>query len=457
MTYQTVNPFNNQLIKTYPDATDEDLENALARGHDLYKTWRKQEGPGDRPAQLRQVAKLFRQDEDALAANLTRDMGKLVGEARAEVELCADIADYFADHAEELLAPVPLDNPAGKAYYIKQATGVLVMVEPWNFPYYQIMRVFAPNFILGNPMILKHASNVPGSAVAFQETVTKAGAPEGSLTNLFVNYDQVDRAIADPRVSGVALTGSERGGASVAKSAGANLKKSSMELGGNDVFIILDDADWDLLKKVAPGARLTNAGQVCTSSKRFIVMEDRYDDFVSLMVDAFSHAVLGDPNSPDTTLAPMCMVSARDNLAKQVEKAVAAGARVAYGNKPYDSPGAFFTPTILTNIDRHNPVYNQEMFGPVASIYKVANEDEAIELANDSSYGLGGVVFSQDSEHADALARRIETGMTFINGGWVTMPELPFGGVKNSGYGRELYSLGFDTFANEHLIFDHSN
>ena len=306
-------------------------------------------------------------------------------------------------------------------------------------------------------MILKHASNVPGSAVAFQETVTKAGAPEGSLTNLFVNYDQVDRAIADPRVSGVALTGSERGGASVAKSAGANLKKSSMELGGNDVFIILDDADWDLLKKVAPGARLMNAGQVCTSSKRFIVMEDRYDDFVSLMVDAFSHAVLGDPNSPDTTLAPMCMVSARDNLAKQVEKAVDAGARVACGNKPYDSPGAFFTPTILTNIDRDNPVYNQEMFGPVASIFKVANEDEAIELANDSSYGLGGVVFSQDSEHADALARRIETGMTFINGGWVTMPELPFGGVKNSGYGRELYSLGFDTFANEHLIFDHSN
>ncbi|MCX8672335.1 NAD-dependent succinate-semialdehyde dehydrogenase [Bifidobacterium sp. B4001] len=457
MTYQTVNPFNNQLIKTYPDATDDDLENALARGHDLYKTWRKQEGPGDRPAQLRQVAKLFRQDEDALATNMTRDMGKLVGEARAEVELCADIADYFADQAEELLAPVPLDNPAGKAYYVKQATGVLVMVEPWNFPYYQIMRVFAPNFILGNPMILKHASNVPSSAVAFEETVTKAGAPEGSLTNLFINYDQVDRAIADPRVSGVALTGSERGGASVAKSAGAHLKKSSMELGGNDAFIILDDADWNALKQVAPGARLMNAGQVCCASKRFIVMEDRYDDFVSLMVDAFSHMVLGDPNNPDTTLAPMCTVSARDNLAKQVDRAVAAGAKVACGSKPYDSPGAFFTPTILTDIDRDNPAYDQEMFGPVATIYKVASEDEAVDLANDSSYGLGGVIFSQDSDHADALASRIETGMTFINGSWVTMPELPFGGVKNSGYGRELYSLGFDTFANEHLIFQHNN
>ena len=457
MTYQTVTPYTNELIKTYPDATDADLEDALATGHALYKRWRREDDASERAGQLRRVADIFRQEKDALAANLTKDMGKLITEARAEVELCANIAQYFADKAEDLLKPTPLDNPAGKAYYVKQATGVLVMVEPWNFPYYQIMRVFAPNFILGNPMILKHASNVPASARAFEDAVLRAGAPEGSLTNLFINYDQVDKAIADKRVAGVALTGSERGGASVAKSAGMHLKKSSMELGGNDAFIILDDADWNLLRKVAPGARLMNAGQVCCASKRFIVMADKYDDFVSMMVESFSKLVMGDPSNPETTMAPMCTTHARDGLQKQLNQAVAAGAKVAYGNKPVDSPGAFLMPTILTDITKDNPAYDQEMFGPVAIIYKVNSEDEAIELANDSSYGLGGTVFSQDIEHADELARRIETGMTFINGGWVTMPELPFGGIKNSGYGRELYSLGFDTFANEHLIFDHDH
>lgn len=457
MTYQTINPYTNELIKTYPDASDEDLEEALTTGHALYKRWRKEDNVSERADQLHRVAQIFREEEDSLAATLTKDMGKLTKEAHAEVQLCADIAQYFADHAEDLLKPIPLDNPTGKAYYVKQATGVLVMVEPWNFPYYQIMRVFAPNFILGNPMILKHASNVPASAQAFENAVLRAGAPEGSLTNLFINYDQVDKAIADRRVSGVALTGSERGGSSVAKSAGLHLKKSSMELGGNDAFIILDDADWNLLKEVAPGARLMNAGQVCCASKRFIVMADKYDEFVSMMVDAFSKLVLGDPSNPETTMAPMCTVSARDGLQRQLDQAIAAGAKVAYGNKPVDSPGAFLTPTILTDISKGNPAYDEEMFGPVATIYKVNSEDEAIELANDSSYGLGGVVFSQDIEHADELARRIETGMTFINGGWVTMPELPFGGIKNSGYGRELFSLGFDTFANEHLIYDHNN
>ena len=313
MTYQTVNPYTNELIKTYPDATDADLEDALATGHALYKRWRREDDASERAGQLRRVADIFRQEKDALAANLTKDMGKLITEARAEVELCANIAQYFADKAEDLLKPTPLDNPAGKAYYVKQATGVLVMVEPWNFPYYQIMRVFAPNFILGNPMILKHASNVPASARAFEDAVLRAGAPEGSLTNLFINYDQVDKAIADKRVAGVALTGSERGGASVAKTAGMHLKKSSMELGGNDAFIILDDADWNLLRKVAPGARLMNAGQVCCASKRFIVMADKYDDFVSMMVESFSKLVMGDPSNPETTMAPMLAMASRSS------------------------------------------------------------------------------------------------------------------------------------------------
>ncbi|WP_155287899.1 NAD-dependent succinate-semialdehyde dehydrogenase [Lacticaseibacillus zhaodongensis] len=451
MAYQTINPYTNELVKAYPNASDADLEKALATGHALYKQFRNEE-PASRSAALHRVADEMRKDEDSLAATITTEMGKLIGEAKAEVELCANIADYFADHGAEFLQPTPLTTPAGKAYYAKQAVGIIMMVEPWNFPYYQIMRVFAPNFMVGNPMILKHAHNTPACAEAFEDVLRKADVPEGSLKNLFLDYDQVDKAIADPRVAGVALTGSERGGASVAKSAGEHLKKSTMELGGNDAFIILDDADWDLVKQVAPQARLGNAGQICSASKRFIVVGDKYDDFVDFMKTAFAKVQPGDPMDPSTTLAPLSSAKAKAHLQQQVDAAIAAGAKVEYGNTPIDSKGAFFQPTILTNIDRNNPVYNQELFGPVASIYHVATEEEAIELANDSSYGLGSVVFSKDAAHADKVAQQIEAGMTFINMSWTTAPELPFGGVKNSGYGRELYQLGLNAFVNEHLI-----
>ncbi|BDR52913.1 aldehyde dehydrogenase [Bombiscardovia nodaiensis] len=454
MTYQTINPYTNQLVKTYPDSSDDDLERALSLGHGLYKKWR-QEPAATRSQSLHTIASSMRKKKDELAQLMTLEMGKRIQEAEFEVDLCADIADYFADESENFLRPTPLVTKAGKAYVVKQAIGVLMMVEPWNFPYYQIMRVFAPNYMLGNPMILKHASNVPGCAQAFADLVREAGAPEGSITNLFLNYDQVDAAIADKRLAGVALTGSERGGSSVAQTAGKYLKKSTMELGGNDVFIVLDDADMDLVKQMAPGARLGNAGQVCCASKRFVVMDNLYDDFLSSMVEAFRKPEPGDPADPATTLAPLSSVGARDKLQEQVDAAVAAGAQVAVGNERIDSPGAFFRPTILTGIDSSNPAYDQEMFGPVAAVYKVGSEQEAIDLANDSSYGLGSVVMSQDPDRADRVARAIETGMGFINGGWTTAPELPFGGVKNSGYGRELYTYGFDAFTNEHLILSY--
>lgn len=453
MAYQTINPYTNETLKTYPNATDADLETALATGHALYKKWRG-EPASTRKATLHKVAALMREHKHALATTVTQEMGKLISESEAEVELCANIADYFADQAETFLTPTPLPTDQGKAYYIKQATGVLVMVEPWNFPYYQIMRVFAPNFMVGNPMILKHSSNTPSSAAAFASVIEEAGAPAGSLTNLFISYDQVSKAIADPRVAGVALTGSERGGAAVAKEAGANLKKSTMELGGNDAFVILDDADWDLVKKVAVDARLFNAGQVCSASKRFIVVADKYDEFVAFMKDAFAKIKPGDPMDPATTLAPLSSAKAKTKLQQQVNAAVAAGATVEYGNQPIDLPGQFFPATILTNISKDNPAYNQEMFGPVAAIYKAANEEEAIAMANDSSYGLGSTVFSADPVHADRVARQIEAGMTTINRAWITAPELPFGGVKNSGYGRELCELGFNAFVNEHLILN---
>lgn len=453
MAYQTINPYTNDLLKTYPNATDAELESALNTSDQLYQTWREQ-APVTRQATLHQLATLMRTEKHALAQVLTTEMGKLIGEAEAEVTLCADIADYFADHGADMLQPTSLTTSAGKAYYAKQAVGILVIVEPWNFPYYQIMRVFAPNYMVGNPMILKHASNTPSSAAAFADVVSRAGAPAGSLTNLFISYDQVKTAIADKRVAGVALTGSERGGAAVAQEAGANLKKSTMELGGNDAFIILDDADWDLVKQVAAQARLFNTGQVCSASKRFIVMADRYDDFLAYLKTEFAKVQPGDPLDPATTLAPMNSARAKQKLQKQVDEAIAAGAHVYAGNQPIDLPGQFFQPTILTDITKDNPAYDQEMFGPVAAVYQVHSEAEAIALANDSSYGLGSTVFSNDPEHADRVAQQLEAGMTTINRAWITAPELPFGGVKHSGYGRELYQLGLNAFVNEHLILN---
>lgn len=454
MAYKTINPYTNEVEKEFPNATDEELEAVLAKAHQLYLDWRNDsESLEDRKAILHRVADILRERRTEYATTMSHDMGKLIGEAEGEVDLCADICDYYADKADEFLKPRTLETDAGKAYYIKQSTGVLVAVEPWNFPFYQIARVFAPNFIIGNPMILKDASNCPASAQAFADAVLEAGAPEGSLNNMFISYDQVAKAIADKRISGVCLTGSERGGMSVAAEAGKSLKKTTMELGGNDAFIILDDADWELVREVAPQARLYNAGQVCTSSKRFIVMADKYDEFLEVLKDAFSAVRMGDPTDRTTTLAPLNSKSAKEKLEKQVELAVENGAKVYYGNEKVDLPGQFFMPTILTDITPDNPIFDQEMFGPVASVYKVNSEEEAIALANNSSYGLGNTVFGEP-EHAARVAAKIETGMSWINSGWASLPELPFGGVKNSGYGRELSELGFNAFVNEHLVFE---
>ncbi|MGT2667420.1 NAD-dependent succinate-semialdehyde dehydrogenase [Streptococcus rifensis] len=453
MAYQIIYPYTNEVLKTYDNCSDADIDKALETGHQLYKTWRQEDKLQERKEQLHKVADILRRDRDKYAEVMTKDMGKLFSEAQGEVELCASIADYYADKAEEFLKPVPLETDAGEAYYLKQATGVILAVEPWNFPFYQIMRVFAPNFMIGNPMVLKHASICPGSAQAFEDLVAEAGIVEGAYKNLFADYDQISKVIADPRVSGVCLTGSERGGASIAAEAGKNLKKSSLELGGNDAFIILDDADWEDLKAVIPDVRLYNAGQVCTSSKRFIVMAEHYDAFLELLTEGFKAAKWGDPMEADTTLAPLSSAGAKEEVLEQITLALDNGARLVYGNEPIDHPGNFVMPTILTDITKDNPIFNQEIFGPVASVYKVDTEEEAIALANDSSYGLGGTVFSSDPDHAARVAAQIETGMSFINSGWASLPELPFGGIKNSGYGRELSQLGFDTFINEHLVF----
>ncbi|MDN6293952.1 MAG: NAD-dependent succinate-semialdehyde dehydrogenase [Alkalibacterium sp.] len=452
MAYKTINPYNNELVKEYDDTTDQELQDTLERAHDLYKTFKTQDIK-ERSKMLHRVADKIRERSDELARTCTIEMGKLLVEAKGEVELCAVIADYFADHAEEMLKPEKVETSAnGKAEIHHQSTGVIMMVEPWNFPYYQMIRVFAPNFMVGNPMILKHASNTPSSAQLMADVIEEAGAPKGSITNLFMNYDQVSETIADSRVQGVALTGSERGGATVAKTAGENLKQSTLELGGMDPFIVMDDADMDDVAEIAWRSRIYNAGQECTSSKRFIVMEDVYDDFVERLKNNFSKLKPGDPLKDDTTLAPMNTKKAKEELQDQLDEAINAGAQVVYGNEPIDLPGQFFMPTILTHVDKDNPAHKTEMFGPVAVVYKVSSEEEAIALANDNPYGLGAIVFTGDSQRGAEIATKIETGMVYVNNFRYSLPELPFGGVKRSGYGREMSRIGLMAFVNDKLI-----
>ncbi|GFZ27601.1 NAD-dependent succinate-semialdehyde dehydrogenase [Lactobacillus corticis] len=451
--YQSINPYTNEVFASFDNPTSEQIEDALNLSDRLYHKWR-HEDPSTRVAQLAKIAAEMKNSREELAALMTKEMGKRIAEAREEVDICVEICDYYVKHGEELLKPTPLPTTLGSAYYAKQATGVIMACEPWNFPLYQIIRVFAPNFIVGNPMLLKHAHNVPSTAAYVAKLVKRAGAPEGALLNLYLSYEQLADVIADPRIQGVALTGSERGGAAVAEEAGKNLKKSTMELGGNDAFIVLDDADPALLKKVLADARTYNNGQVCTSSKRIIVTSKRYDEVVNDLKELFANLKPGDPLDEATTLVPMNSMRSKEKLEKQVAEALGHGAKVLYQYPEIKETGAFFRPVILTDISKDNPAYNQELFGPVAEIYQVKDEAEAIQLANDSSYGLGSSVIGQDVAHAQKVAEQIETGMTVINGRWITAGELPFGGVKRSGYGRELGPLGIMAFVNEHLVID---
>ncbi len=452
MAYKTVNPFNNQLIKEYANHNDAEIEVALTKADALYhSSWSK----GDieqRLTVLHKLADLIDNQQEALAKIASREMGKLIAQSRSEVQLCAQIARYYADNAKTFLAPVKYPSELGEAWVEHHPIGVIMAVEPWNFPYYQLMRVLAPNFAAGNPVLCKHASIVPQCAEAFAHLVREAGAPEGAWTNLFISSDQVSAIIADPRVQGAALTGSEKAGSAVAAQAAKHIKKSTLELGGNDVFIVLDDADLEKAVETGVQARLANAGQVCTAAKRFIIHQDIADQFLRKFTDAFRQVKLGDPLDESTTLGPLSSKEAIDTLSQQVSEAVQKGAKLHLGGKPAKSEGNFFEPTILTHITRDNPAYFEEFFGPVAQIYVVNNDDEAVRLANDSHYGLGGAIFSRNIKRAKQMASRIETGMVWINWLTDTAAELPFGGVKRSGFGRELSDLGIKEFVNQKLV-----
>ena len=452
MAYQSINPFNAEVLQSFKEINAAELEDKLSKASTCFTDVWVKKSYAERAKVLTRAAAIMRERPEEFAKLITLEMGKLLAQSMGEVALSAAILDYYAQNAEAFLAPEKLTVAKGEAMVESSPVGVLFGVEPWNYPYYQIARFAAPNLMAGNVVMVKHASSVPQCALAFEKLMLEAGAPEGAYTNLFISKDQVAQIIDDKRIRGVALTGSEAAGAVVAARAGQNLKKTTMELGGSDAFIVLEDADLDKAVKCAVSGRMGNTGQACTASKRFIVVEALADQFLEKFQAAMQSFKPGDPLDKATTLGPLSSSDALDKLLGQVSKAVEHGAKILVGGKQSEHAGAFMQPTILTNIDSKNPAYSEEFFGPVALFFRVANEDAAVALANDSPFGLGGSVFTQDIERGKRVASRMDTGMVFINAPASSTPEMPFGGVKNSGYGRELSSAGIQEFVNKKLI-----
>lgn len=452
MAYRTLNPFTETIVKTYDPHTDDQVEAALSKADNIFKSDWCQGDMAPRLTVLSRMAELLAERSDNLAAKMAEEMGKPITQGAQEIELCAGIAQYYAENATELLKPQAYESQLGEAWVQHHPVGVLLAVEPWNFPIYQLIRVIAPAIAVGNPVLFKHAGIVPGCAAMFETLVRDAGAPEGMVATLYISSEQVSDLIGDDRIQGVALTGSEGAGSKVAARASEMLKKSTLELGGSDVFVVLDDADVAAAAQAGAEARLSNAGQVCTGAKRFIVQKKVADAFIAAFTEGMQSAVMGDPMDGATTLGPLSSEDALEGLAKQVDAAVEHGAELLAGGKRADRKGYFYEPTILTGITSDNPAFHQEFFGPVAQLYIVEDDDAVVALANDSPYGLGGSIFSGDTDRARKLASRIETGMVFINTPTTSMPELPFGGVKRSGYGRELGDLGIKEFVNRKLV-----
>jgi succinate-semialdehyde dehydrogenase/glutarate-semialdehyde dehydrogenase len=443
-TYQVTDPSTGEVVESFAHATDGEIESALSSAHSAYRTW-KDVPIEERAVVVKRVAALFAERADELAAIATTEMGKPASEGVEEAEFCQAIFDYFADEGPTLAADQEIKGiSGGRAVVQKLPIGPLLGVMPWNFPFYQIARFAAPNLMLGNTIILKHAESVPRSALAVQKIMDDAGVPEGAYVNVFATFDQVETIIADPRVAGVSLTGSERAGAVVAALAGKNLKKCVLELGGSDPMVVLDTDDLDAVADAAWDYRMYNTGQACNSNKRMIVMDDLFDDFVgkltekALALDSFS---------------PLSSRKAAETLHEQVQDAVSKGATLHAGGVLSEGPDAHYTPAVLTGITKDMRAYSEELFGPVAVVYSVGSDDEALELANDTTYGLGGSVFAADEKRARSLAERLEVGMANVNTTAGEGAEIPFGGVKRSGFGRELGPLGMDEFVNKRMFY----
>jgi succinate-semialdehyde dehydrogenase / glutarate-semialdehyde dehydrogenase len=450
--YKVVNPATGETEREFATATDQQVEQVLARVSAAYASW-KVTSRKDRAAIINRVADLYEERRDDLAALITREMGKTTVDALDEVDFSASIYRYYANNAEDLLKDelLPSETP-GEAWVRKSPIGALLGIMPWNYPYYQVARFAGPNLMIGNTIVLKHAPQCPESALAMEQIFHDAGVPVDAYINVFVTNEQAATMIADPRIAGVSVTGSERAGTAVAAVAGQNLKKVVLELGGSDPFIVLSTNDLQQVVQDAVLARMENAGQACNAAKRMIVIDDVYDAFVDEFTKAMAAQTTGDPTDPETNYGPLSSEQAAQNLMAQIDDAVSKGAVVRTGGHRVDRPGAFVEATVLTDVTPEMRAYREELFGPAAVVYKVSSADEAIELANSSPYGLGGAIYSTDVPAALELADRLDTGMVWINEPEGGGADLPFGGTKRSGVGRELGPLGIDEFVNKKLI-----
>jgi succinate-semialdehyde dehydrogenase/glutarate-semialdehyde dehydrogenase len=449
---RTLDPSSGEPLEAYEPDSPATLERKLAGAAAAYRQWRSRSF-AERGAILRRAAALLRDRKTEIATLAVREMGKALVESEAEVEKCAGACEYYAEHAERQLATEPVVANATRSYVAYRPLGVLLAVMPWNFPYWQVFRAAAPALMAGNVVVLKHAANVTGVALEIERIFSAAGLPEGAFTTLLVPSREMDAVVADPRIAAVTLTGSEGAGSAVAATAGKHLKKTVLELGGSDAFIVLADADIAAAAKTAVRARFQNCGQSCIAAKRFLVEAPVHDAFVEAFVALARELKVGNPLERATQMGPLARADLRDALAAQVDASVKAGARIALGGTALDRPGHFYAPTILTGVDDTMAVFNEETFGPAAAVIRVRDAEEAVELANASEYGLGGNLWTQDIARAEQLAVRLESGAVFINGMTASDPRLPFGGIKKSGYGRELSAFGIREFVNIQTIW----
>ena len=449
--YSVINPATGETVKEYPQISDKDLSAAIAAAEDAHRNWGLKASVSERASLVKRVAELHSERRETLAEIIVREMGKPMEQALGEVDFCVDIWGYYADNAEVFLKDEPIKLLAGDGTAVirRASVGALLGIMPWNFPYYQVARFAAPNLVTGNTVLLKPAHQCPESAEAIQQMIDDAGFPAGAYQTILADNDQIEDVIADPRIQGVSLTGSERAGAAVAEIAGRNLKKVVLELGGSDPFILLGAEDIEEAVEAAVAGRLDNTGQSCNAAKRFIVADEIYDDFLEKFKAAMTAAEPGDPTSEEAAMGPLSSDSAAETLQDQLDRAVAQGAEIVAGG---DRNGNFFSSTVLVGIGPDNDAYREEFFGPVASVYRAGSEEEAIELANDTPFGLGSYVFSDDPEQALRVADGLDTGMVYVNGVGADGAELPFGGVKRSGFGRELGRYGIEEFVNKKLI-----
>ena len=445
---KSINPFNLDVIKEFKETTDKELEEKLAASQSSYEVWKKSLIQ-DRAKLFLKLATVLISKKDSLAKMISQEMGKLYSEAQAEILKCADNCEFYAKNAEKFLKEQIIQTDAKISKISFQPLGTILAIMPWNFPFWQVIRFAAPTLMAGNVAILKHASNVSMCALEIEKLFIEAGFPPHIFQTVLLNSNKIPKLIADKRVKAVTITGSTPAGQSVAENAGKNLKKSVLELGGSDPYIVLEDADIELAVEACTKSRLINAGQSCISAKRFIISSKIYNEFKDHFIEKFKNLNMGDPMNPLTTLSPLARVDLRDELHVQVKKAIASGADLILGGEIPSSPGAFYSPTILENISKDNPAFYEEFFGPVALFFKVKNEKEAIALANDSDFGLGAAVFTKDLNKGMNIATNsIEAGNCFVNSFVKSDPRLPFGGIKQSGYGRELSQFGIYEFVN---------